>query len=400
LCLSILLLSACGGEEAPGGQFPITTTQQEAGVITADAGSTGGLTAGGTGGLTAGGTASGGLTAGGLTAGGLTAGGLTAGGLTAGGLTAGGLTAGGSPGGSDAGTPGGRDAGSTAGGDGGTVGGTTGGDTDGGSAGGGGPYMRGPEPTAEALTKDGTYKVENTTKQGAGGFRDGPDFAEATLWWPSDATPPFASVAVVPGWVSTEADIRTWGPYLASYGLVVLTIGTNSPATDQPPERAKALLDALESIRQENTRADGPLKGKLDLTRQATMGWSMGGGGSLLAGEQTPSLKAVISMCGWNPGYNYSKVKVPALMFASKGDSLAGGQSQGFYDSIPNTTPKELWEVDGGNHFFFNTPKANNGIVGRYGLSWLKVYLEGDPRYKTFIMQMPASKTEFRTNVQ
>jgi dienelactone hydrolase len=381
-----MLLTACGGAESPEDLLP-GFTQQEAGVVIPDAGSTGGsLSGAGTTGGVAGSTA-GGSTTGGGTAGGSTTGGTTGGG-TAGGNTAGGTTAG-------------RDAGTTAGGDSGSdAGATGGGTTGGGTTGGGDPFVRGSAPVAEALTKDGPYKVENSTKQGAGGFRDGPNFAEATLWWPSDATPPFASVAIVPGWVSTEADIRTWGPYLASYGIVVLTAGTNSPASDLPDARAAALLDALMTIRDENARADSPLKGKLDVSRQATMGWSMGGGGTLLAAEQTPSLKATISMCAWNPGYSYAKVKVPALLMASKGDSLAGGQSQGFYDSIPATTPKELWEVDGGNHFYFNTPKENNGIVGRYGLSWLKVYLEGDLRYKTFIMQKPAFNTEWRSNVQ
>jgi dienelactone hydrolase len=378
MSLALMLAVACGGGPE---QSPYTTADSGVGGVlsggTAGTGSTGGLASGATtGGATTGGATTGGGGFAGTTGGGTTGGGMTGGGGTTGGGTTGGATTGG-------GTTGGAT----------TGGATTGGGTTAGGTPGGG-FIRGPAPSADALTKDGPYKVMSTTS----GFRDGPNFAEATLWWPTDAEPPFASVAVVPGWVSTENDIKTWGPYLASYGIVVLTIGTNSPASDLPDARAAALLDALMTIRAENTRAGGPLNGKLDTTRQATMGWSMGGGGTLLAGAQTPSLKAVISMCGWNPGYNYSKVTVPALLFASKGDPLAGGQSQGFYDTIPMTTPKMLWEIDGGDHYFFNTPKNHNGVVGRYGLSWLKVFLEGDERYKQFLV-MPASKTDFKTNV-
>jgi hypothetical protein len=47
-------------------------------------------------------------------------------------------------------------------------------------------------------------------------------------------------------------------------------------------------------------------------------------------------------------------------LFASQGDPLAGGQSQGFYDSIPAATP--------------------------------------DTRYKQFLVK-PASTTDFKTNV-
>src|SRR5690606_22871344 len=144
-----------------------------------------------------------------------------------------------------------------------------------------------------------------------------PGYAEGTLYWPVDATPPFASVAVVPGFVSVQAQIQEWGPFLASHGIVAMTLGTNS-GLDQPPARATALLDALKTIRAENTREGSELKGKLDVNRQAVMGWSMGGGGALLAAERTPELKATISLAGWNPGYNYGKVTVPALLFAAK----------------------------------------------------------------------------------
>ena len=258
-----------------------------------------------------------------------------------------------------------------------------------------GGITRGPAPTSQSASRNGPYRVQSSTQ----GFRNGPNFSESTLWWPTDAEPPFAIVAVVPGWVSTEADIREWGPFLASHGIVAMTAGTNDPLGDLPPDRKAALLDILVTLRAENTRTGGPLVGKLDITRQATMGWSMGGGGSLLAAEETPSLKAAISMCGWNPAYDASRVRVPSLMFASEFDPLAGGQSQYFYDTMPATTPKLIWEAPGGDHWLFNTPKNLSGAVGRYGLSWLKVYLEGDKRYLPFLKERPPEPTDFRHNL-
>jgi hypothetical protein len=72
-----------------------------------------------------------------------------------------------------------------------------------------------------------------------------------------------------------------WGPFLASHGIVTMTIGTNS-GSDPPDTRKDALLDALETIKSEQTRMGSPLMGKLALDALATMGWSMGGGGTLL----------------------------------------------------------------------------------------------------------------------
>jgi hypothetical protein len=125
----------------------------------------------------------------------------------------------------------------------------------------------------------------------------------------------------------------------------------------------------------------------------------MGGGGALIAAQRTPTLKAAISMAGWNPAGQYRSMRVPTLMFAGTADPLAGGQSQGFYRSIPAATPKMLYEVRGGSHSVANSPRGHGGKVGLFGLSWLKTYLEGDTRYKQFLTQRPTGLSTFTTNV-
>lgn len=258
-------------------------------------------------------------------------------------------------------------------------------------------FIRGEDPP-DSLSgaEPGPYKTERYSD----GYRNGPAYADSTINYPTDAEPPFALVVVVPGFVSPQSSIASWGPFLASYGIVTMTIGTNLP-TDLPETRKDALLDALQSLKEENSRSGSPLEGKLATDVTATMGWSMGGGGTLLVANETPELKATISLCGWNPGYPYSKIKAPALMFASLGDPLAGGQSQGFYRSIPDETPKMLIEIGAGDHFVANNPASTSGVVGRYGLAWLKVFLEGDERYRKFLKEMPkVPTTDFESNVK
>jgi dienelactone hydrolase len=218
------------------------------------------------------------------------------------------------------------------------------------------------------------------------------------MYVPNEAEPPFAAVAVVPGFLAAESSIAAWGPFLASHGIVTLTIGTNSP-TDSPDLRAKALLDALATIEAENARSGGPLAGKVDVERLGIMGWSMGGGGTLIASSSTPSLKAAITLAAWSPGVSFSDEQVPVLLFAGGSDAVAGGQSQGFFTSIPDSTPKMLFEVRGGSHSVANSPSGGNGEVGRYGLSWLKVFLEGDERYRPFLLQDPTQDSDFRQNL-
>ena len=248
-----------------------------------------------------------------------------------------------------------------------------------------------PAPTIVSASAEGPYRVDG---YGVGGDLS---FGGGTVWHPVDANGLLPLVAVVPGFISPEFTISDWGPFLASHGMAVITIDTNS-GLDLPAQRRAALFGALDVLSRENTRLLSPMIGRLDLSRRAVMGWSMGGGGALEAATQDPSLRAAISMAGWNVLYSYAFNRVPSLMFASLGDPLAGGMSQGFYNSIPAGTPKMLIEWPGSDHFVANDPSNRLGVVGRYGLSWLKVYLQGDERYRQFLVE-PLGTTDFRTNL-
>jgi hypothetical protein len=59
-----------------------------------------------------------------------------------------------------------------------------------------------------------------------------------------------------------------------------------------------------------------------------------------------------------------------------------------------------LFEVSGGSHSIANNPSGLNGSIGRYGLSWLKVFLESDERYRQFLTAgKPAGTADYRTNL-
>jgi dienelactone hydrolase len=144
-------------------------------------------------------------------------------------------------------------------------------------------------------------------------------------------------------------------------------------------------MDALEAVKAENTREGSPIKGKVDVTRLGVSGWSMGGGGTLIAASRNPTLKAAVSFAAWQPSGGAMN-KVPALMFEATSDFLAAAMSDGFYAATPETTPKMLFEVQGSSHNVANNPANHDWIIGKYGLSWFKVFLEGDERYRQFLI--------------
>src|SRR5690554_873891 len=75
-----------------------------------------------------------------------------------------------------------------------------------------------PPLTRDSITDPGVYSVGILTESDS--IRNGPGYSGATIYYPMDATPPFASIAIVPGFVSPESTIQDWGPFYASHGIV------------------------------------------------------------------------------------------------------------------------------------------------------------------------------------
>jgi dienelactone hydrolase len=277
-------------------------------------------------------------------------------------------------------------------------------------------YIRGAAPTSTSASVAGPYQTMSYAANASVRSTMAYDVTSAHIYYPVGATAPFTAIAVVPGFTAAESSIADWGPFLASWGIVVMTFGTSNPSTGAsdtsvlPPVRSAALLDALTTIKGENTRSGSPLKGELDVNRLGTAGWSMGGGGTLIAANSTPSLKATFAMEPWNTSPTYPMDTVPTLIFAGTADGLAGPpMPQNQYMSIPATTPKILYEVQGGSHYVSTSP-TNSGTdmapdttstptIARFGLSWLKVYLECDTRFRQFLLVKPADAAEFDSTV-
>ena len=261
------------------------------------------------------------------------------------------------------------------------------------------------EPTIESLAVAGPFDVERLRE--TDGLRVGPRYRGATIYYPPETAHPLASVVIVPGWGSSERSIQGWGPFFASHGIITMTIGTNNPPKDFPKDRADALVDAIATLAAENTREESPIFQRLDLSRIAVSGWSMGGGGAQLAAVQNPTLKAAIGLCPWHEPGGIFNHAVPLLIIGGENDRRAPFNEHGLihYCTTPSTTPKLLFEVRGAGHWVANGPKGiyrdtGNGDVGRIALAWLKVFLVGDEHYRKFLLTEPESASRFETNIR
>ena len=240
-----------------------------------------------------------------------------------------------------------------------------------------------PHPTVESLSGDGDYQVMTYTD-----FPDVPEFGDATIYYPLDTRGSIGGVAIAPGYTERQSHIEWWGPLLASHGYAVLVLDTND-RRDRPNLRADALIAAVRTLRAENSRDGSPLMGRIDAGKMAVMGHSMGGGGTLIAAnEHGEEIQAAIPFTPWEPGGPFDNITVPTLIIAGSADRIAEADDHAWrhFQSIPESTTKVYMEIDGGNHYIADTDRGTDlATVGRYGIAWLKLYLDEDERYRDFI---------------
>ena len=124
------------------------------------------------------------------------------------------------------------------------------------------------------------------------GLRNGPDYKGATLFYPINTDKNLKSIVLVPGYLATEKSIKYWAKHFASRGFICMTIETNKLG-ENPSMRASALIDGMETLRQENEKIASPLHQKIDKENIAAGGWYMGGGGAQLAAKIENRIKAV-----------------------------------------------------------------------------------------------------------
>ena len=259
-------------------------------------------------------------------------------------------------------------------------------------------YCRGDAPT-KSSAEAGPYKVQSYT------IARSSEHGGGTVYYPTDAEPPFAGSVICPPLTGVQAMYKDWGPFLASWGIVLVTMDTKS-TQDSVQSRSVQLAAMVKQFRAEKDREGSALKGKLG-DRIGTMGWSMGGGATWIAAAKDATLKSSISLAGHNAtgggAGNSRGTMVPSMQLNGATDtSILGGlgQSDGVYDIIPETTPKLIYVVRDKGHFEWGGPKAAGPAAGEFVLAFQKTFLEGDTRWKQFLLTKPANASTYKTNIK
>lgn len=241
------------------------------------------------------------------------------------------------------------------------------------------PLAKGPDPTSALLNASaGPFAIASTSvSSSVTGFGGG------TVYYPTTAGS-YATVAICPGFTATQSSIAWIGRRMASHGFVVMTINTNS-TLDQPASRATQLMAALRYL---TNSSNSTVRARVDVSRLGVAGHSMGGGGTLMAARDNPSLKAAVPMTPWSQTKSFSTVRVPTLVVGAENDSVApvASHSIPFYTSLPASLDKAYAELNDASHF---APNSTNTPIGRYSVAWVKRFMDNDTRYEPFLCGAP-----------
>jgi len=207
------------------------------------------------------------------------------------------------------------------------------------------------------------------------------------VYYPTAMEPPYSAIAISDGYLGTGgcgagAQTGGWGPLLASYGIVTMIINTGSG--DQPAQRGQKLGAGITALKAENMKMGSPLFGKL-AGRYATGGFSMGGGGTTIAARADKTLLASLGIMAWTP-VGDATMTVPTMFICGTSDSLAGCATHGTpaYNQMTAQGVQKIRVTISSSHV--GQPSAGSNMSGTWGIAFLKLFLDGDERWKPVLL--------------
>ncbi|HTI27962.1 MAG TPA: ricin-type beta-trefoil lectin domain protein [Kutzneria sp.] len=236
------------------------------------------------------------------------------------------------------------------------------------------PYQRGPDPTISMIESSrGPFATASASVAPGNGFNGG------MVYYPTDTSlGTWGALAIVPGYTALFANEEAWmGPWLASFGFVVIGVETNS-RTDFDTARGTQLLAALDYL-----TTKSPVRDRVDPSRLSVLGHSMGGGGVVYATEHRPALKAAVALAPFSPSQNMATDTVPTMVIGGQNDTVVTpSYVDSLYATMPAATPSDFAQIAGADHVYYTHP---NNVEMKLLIPWLKTFVDNDTRYTQFL---------------
>jgi Dienelactone hydrolase family len=179
---------------------------------------------------------------------------------------------------------------------------------------------------------------------------------------------------------------------IATHGFVI--VACNDTQVERP-----CMSEGLDWLIGQN--ASGPLMGKLDTTREVTIGYSWGGGGAIDTADRV-NVRATVSLHGMPPRGTdaFAKMHAPLLLFTSTGDTFVTAEGyvtpnyqeslvQTFYATLADSSAGHLYVADRGAAVclggLLGLGSCQSAAVERAPtIAWLRLWACADQNAKKF----------------
>ena len=214
-----------------------------------------------------------------------------------------------------------------------------------------------------------------------------------------------------------------WAEFFASYGFIAIAIGPNDEINDSHEMRAEGLIDAIETIKEEDYRSDSPLFGLVDHDKFIVSGYSMGGGASQVALvlDHPYVDEAIVAAIALNPTIifedcdicseseyciclvpEFLEHDIPTLVIAGQNEinelpDYDGLLGQDIYENTPESTLKILYEIESGGH---GSAEVSSGLVQEKVLQWVNYHLLEDLSYCDSLLLSPNNASQYLTTLE
>ncbi|MFF9120532.1 discoidin domain-containing protein [Streptomyces massasporeus] len=234
-----------------------------------------------------------------------------------------------------------------------------------------------PDPTTASLEAangpltTATYAVPSPSGYGSG-----------TVTYPT-ANGSYPGVVLMPGYQGTQQNLEWLAPRLASWGFVVINVGTNT-LTDDPESRGRQITAAGTQLLALGNAPGNPISGKLNGTLGAA-GHSMGGGGVMAALRDDPRFRAGVPTAPYHRDPNFSGVTDPTFFLTCQSDPVAHGNDYAvpWYNSMSQA--EKLYIEVPGDHLCPMTGYGNKAKQGKWIVSFFSHWLRADTRFGPFL---------------
>jgi hypothetical protein len=244
-----------------------------------------------------------------------------------------------------------------------------------------GPMARPTLPPIDDPGAPGPYMVERV--------ETAPGLDTASLFVPSELGKDGVTHPVVVWTNGATGGISFYQPFLeqiTSHGFFIVADKMSGATHDPEIVMQKAGIDWAVA---ENERADSPYAGKLDVSKIAIMGHSLGAIASF-GNADDPRLATTVHWSGGvtgNPvGVDESwinRIEHPVAFICGGSDGAAGPSCAADFTAAPDDVPVFYGTLAGADHLgVFGD--ARGGEYGRAGVAWLRLTLAGDDSFKSW----------------